>query len=70
MSGAKTGWLSMAMRKELTATLAALSDVGSREEGEDIDEFADITGFHRKHAMASSRSGRRTARSADATTGV
>lgn len=29
----------------------ALSDVGSREEGRILDEFVDITGLHRKHAM-------------------
>ncbi|WP_456701585.1 MULTISPECIES: ISNCY family transposase [unclassified Bradyrhizobium] len=46
------GWLSMATRKELTAAAGARYRRSDRAKKTRIlDEFVDITGFHRKHAM-------------------
>lgn len=46
------GWLSMATRKELTAAAGARYRTSDRaKKSRILDEFVDITGFHRKHAM-------------------
>lgn len=46
------GWLSMETRKELTAAVAARYWTSDRaKKARILDEFVDITGFHRKHAM-------------------
>jgi len=46
------GWLSMATRKELTAAVAARYRTLDRaKKARILDEFVEITGFHRKHAM-------------------
>ena len=46
------GWLSMATRKEITAAVAARYRTLDRAKKVRIlDEFVEITGFHRKHAM-------------------
>lgn len=46
------GWLSMATRKELTAAAGARYRRSDRaKKARILDEFVDITGFHRKHAM-------------------
>ncbi|GGI34131.1 hypothetical protein GCM10010987_77880 [Bradyrhizobium guangdongense] len=46
------GWLSMATRKELTAAAGARYRRSDRAKKTRIlDEFVDITGFHRKQAM-------------------
>lgn len=45
-------WLSMATRKEPTATVAARYRTSDRaKKARIIDKFVDITGFHRKHAI-------------------
>ncbi|GLR89807.1 hypothetical protein GCM10007857_65210 [Bradyrhizobium iriomotense] len=50
------GWLSMATRKELTAAAGARYRRSDRAKKTRIlDEFVDITGFHRKHAMRALR---------------
>ncbi|MGD5712538.1 ISNCY family transposase, partial [Xanthomonas citri pv. citri] len=46
------GWLSMATRKELTVAAGVRYRRSDRaKKARILDEFADITGFHRKHAM-------------------
>src|SRR5580704_13501923 len=61
--------LSMATRKELAAAVAERYRSGDRaEKALILDEFVNITGYHRKHAMRllrghdGSRTGRRTRR--------
>src|SRR5947209_4350781 len=50
--------VSMAARDELVAAIAGRYARGSRaERGRILDEFAAVTGFHRKHAMRLLRAG-------------
>jgi hypothetical protein len=58
------GWISMATRDELVAALAGRYASGSRKErGQILDEFATVSGLHRKHAMRLLRAGRSRQRS-------
>jgi hypothetical protein len=51
-TGAKMGRLSMATRKELTEVAAERYQTSNHaEKTRVLDEFVDITGYHRKHAM-------------------
>src|SRR5438477_7539647 len=51
-------WISMAARDELVAAVADRYAQGDRgERGRILDEFAAVTGYHRKHAMRLLRSG-------------
>ena len=53
----------MAARDELVAAIAGRYAHGDRaERGRILDEFAAVTGFHRKHAMRLLRAGRVTRR--------
>jgi hypothetical protein len=53
----------MAARDELVAAIAGRYEQGDRaERGRILDEFAAVTGFHRKHAMRLLRAGRVTRR--------
>ena len=53
----------MAARDELVAAIAGRYAQGDRaERGRILDEFAALTGFHRKHAMRLLRAGRVTRR--------
>jgi hypothetical protein len=53
----------MAARDELVAAIAGRYAQGDRaERGRILDEFAAVTGFHRKHAMRLLRAGRVTRR--------
>ena len=53
----------MAARDELVAAIAGRYAQGDRaERGRILDEFAAVTGFHRKHAMRLLRAGRVTGR--------
>ena len=53
------GRISMATRDELVAALAGRYASGSRKErGRIVDEFAAVSGLHRKHAMRLLRAGR------------
>src|SRR5262252_3675225 len=55
--------ISMAARDELVAAIARRYAQGDRaERGRILDEFAAVTGFHRKHAMRLLRAGRVTRR--------
>src|SRR5258707_11435816 len=55
--------ISMAARDELVAALADRYARGDRgERGRILDEFAAVTGFHRKHAMRLLRAGQVTRR--------
>src|SRR4051812_49569497 len=52
------GWISMTTRGELVAALAGRYASGSRKErGRILDEFAAVSGLHRKHAMRLLRAG-------------
>src|SRR3984885_2637824 len=52
------GWISMATRHELVAALAVRYGSGSRKErGRILDEFAAVSGLHRKQAMRLLRAG-------------
>src|ERR1700736_1984055 len=52
------GWISMTTREELVAALAGRYGSGSRKErGRILDEFAAVSGLHRKHAMRLLRAG-------------
>jgi hypothetical protein len=53
--------ISMAARDELVAAIAGRYAQGDRaERGRILDEFAAVTGFHRKHAMRLLRAGQVT----------
>jgi len=53
----------MAARDELVAAIAGRYAQGDRaERGRILDEFAAVTGFHRKHAMRLLRAGQVTRR--------
>ena len=53
------GWISMATRDELVVALSRQYASGSRtERGQILDEFAAVSGLHRKHAMRLLRAGR------------
>ena len=53
----------MAARDELVAAIAGRYAQGDRaERGRILDEFAAVTGFHRKHAMRLLRAGQATRR--------
>src|SRR5882724_702877 len=55
--------ISMAARDELVAAIAGRYAQGDRgERGRILDEFAAVTGFHRKHAMRLLRAGQVTRR--------
>src|SRR4029077_16487201 len=55
--------ISMAARDELVAAIAGRYAQGNRvERGRILDEFAAVTGFHRKHAMRLLRAGQVTRR--------
>src|SRR5215472_19084765 len=55
--------ISMAARDELVAAIAGRYAQGDRgERGRILDEFAAVTGFHRKHAMRLLRTGQVTRR--------
>ena len=57
-TGADMGWISMATRDELVVALAGRYASGSRKErGQILDEFAAVSGLHRKHAMRLLRAG-------------
>src|SRR6478752_5650580 len=52
------GWISMTTRDELVAALSGRYASGSRKErGRILDEFAAVSGLHRKHAMRLLRAG-------------
>jgi hypothetical protein len=54
----------MAARHELVAAIAGRYAQGDRAvRGRILDEFAAVTGFHRKHAMHLLRAGQATRRS-------
>jgi hypothetical protein len=56
--GASVGRVSMATRNELVAAVAGRYALGGRmERGRILDEFAAVTGHHRKHAMRLLRAG-------------
>src|SRR6266568_2024118 len=56
--------ISMTTRDELVAAIAARYAQGDRiERGRILDEFAAVTGFHRKHAMRLLRAGQPNRRS-------
>src|SRR5712672_3606300 len=56
--------ISMAARDELVAAIAGRYAQGDRaERGRILDEFAAVTGFHRKHAMRLLRTGQVNRRS-------
>src|SRR5438874_8447668 len=56
--------ISMAARDELVGAIAGRYAQGDRaERGRILDEFAAVTGFHRKHAMRLLRTGQATRRS-------
>jgi hypothetical protein len=58
------GQISMATRDELVVALAGRYAASSRKErGRILDEFAAVSGLHRKHAMRLLRAGRRGCRS-------
>jgi hypothetical protein len=58
IGGAEMGWISMTTRDELVAALAGRYASGSRKErGRILDEFAAVSGLHRKHAMRLLRAG-------------
>src|ERR1700682_4282117 len=58
------GWISMATRDELVIALAARYASSNRNErGRILDEFTEISGLHRKHAMRLLRPGRSNRRS-------
>ncbi len=62
--GAAMGRISMATRNELLAALAGRYATGNRKErGRILDEFAAVSGLHRKHAMRLLRAGRPSERS-------
>jgi hypothetical protein len=52
------GRISMATRDELVVALAARYQLSNRDErGRILDEFTEISGLHRKHAMRLLRAG-------------
>src|ERR1700733_9191610 len=56
--GAEMGQISMATRDELVVALAGRYAASNRKErGRILDEFAAVSGLHRKHAMRLLRAG-------------
>jgi hypothetical protein len=52
------GWISMATRDKLVVAMAVrYASVSQRERGQILDEFATVSGLHRKRAMRLLRAG-------------